>query len=316
MKKKRIFVLFILIYFLTVNLSLAELANKILAVVNDEVITYQELKDVLLPLYAQYQATYKGKELEEMMAEAERDMLNQLIEDRLILQEARKQNIVVNDDEVQEKIGKLKQQFSSPEEFTAVIKQQNINLKKLEELYREQLMIKELINRQVRLRVVVDPQQVTDYYHLHLQDFKDPESVRVSNILVRTRDRLDSEAKVQAKEILKLLKEGADFSQLAQEHSQGPGAADGGDMGFVFKGQLLPEIDQEIFKLNPGQTSDLVKSDLGYHIFRVEEKRAEEIKLLDTVKAQIHEILFKQKFEEIFSEWMGKLKKHAYIVIK
>lgn len=316
MKKGIIFILLIIIYFLTIKIVWAEVANKILAVVNDEVITSQELNELLAPLYIQCQATYKGKELEEKIAQAKKDALDQLMEDRLILQEAKKENILISDSEVQEKIEELQQRFSTPEEFAAALEQQDINLKRLERIYREQLMIKELVSRQVRLKVVVEPNQVTEYYQKHSGEFKDPESLRLSNILIRTKDRLDSEAKAQAEQILTSLKEGANFAQLAQEYSQGPKAKEGGDMGFVFKGTLLKEIDEIIFKLNPGEISNLIKTDLGYHIFKVEEKRPEQVKPLHTVHDQINDMLFKQKFEERFKEWIGKLKKNAYIAIK
>ncbi len=316
MKNKIMFGLIIIVYFLSVKIALAEVANKILAVVNDEVITNQELNDFLSPLYVQYEATYKGKELEEKIAQAQKEMLNQLIDDKLILQEAKKENIIVSDNEIEEKIEELKQRFTSPELFLAALEQQNLTLNKLEGLYRDQLMIKELVNRQVRFKVAVDPLEITRYYQSHLEEFKEPESVHLSNILIKTKDRQDSDAKSEAEGILKSLKEGADFAQLAKEHSQGQNAAQGGDMGFVFKGQLLKEVDEVIFKLNPGEISGVVKTDLGYHILKVHEKRSEQVKPLTAVQAEINEALSKEKFEERFNEWIGKLKKHAYVAIK
>lgn len=316
MKYKITFILSILVYFLIPNLTLAEVTNKILAVVNDEVVTQQELNELLAPIYVQYQTMYKGQELEEKFAQAKKDIFNQLIEDRLLLQQAKKENIQVNDDEVQAKVEELKQRFPVSEQFMAALEQQEITLKKLEDLYREQLMIRELVNRQVRSRVVVDPQQVTDYYQKHLEEFKEPEAVKVSNILIRTKDITEATAKAEAEKILKSLKEGADFSQLAQEQSQGPNAKEGGGMGFVSKGQLLKDIDEVIFKLNPGEISGLIKTNLGYHIFKVEEKRPASIRPLNEVQTEISDILYKQMFDQKFNEWIGKLKKRAYIAIK
>jgi parvulin-like peptidyl-prolyl isomerase len=316
MNYRIIFILSILFYSLIPNLSLAEVTNKILAVVNDEVITQQELEEVLVPIYVQYQTMYRGQELEEKFAQAQKDMFNQLIEDRLLLQQAKKENIQVNDKEVEAKIEELKQRFPNPEQFMVALEQQGISLNKLEDLYREQLMIRELVNRQVRSRVVVDPQQVTDYYQKHLEEFREPEAIKISNILIRTKDVTEATAKDEAEEVLKALKEGGDFAQLAQEHSQGPNAKEGGEMGFVSKGQLLKDIDEVIFKLNPGEISGLIKTNLGYHIFKVEEKRPSSIKPLNEVRTQISDILYKQMFDQKFNEWIERLKKHAYIAIK
>lgn len=316
MRNKIILIFTVLICCFNLKFALAEVANKILAVVNDEIITQQELSDVLGPINMQLQTMYKDKELEEKLSLAKKDMLNQLIDDKILLQEAKKVNIAVDDDEVQVKMEELKNRFPSPGEFTFALEQQGITLKKLESLYREQLMIRELVNRQVRSRVVIDPQQVTGYYQKHPDDFREQEAIRVSNILIRTKDVNEETAHGEAETVLNSLKQGGDFAQLAQEYSQGPNAKEGGEMGFISRGQLLKEIDEVIFKLNAGDISDLIKTNLGYHIFRVEEKRPGRVKPLEEVRTEISEVLHRQQFEQRFNEWMGKLKKHAYITIK
>jgi parvulin-like peptidyl-prolyl isomerase len=316
MRIKKVLIFTALIYCFSLKLAFAEVTNKILAVVNDEIVTQQELNDVLGPINMQLQATYKGQELEEKLNQAKKEMLSQLIDDKVLLQEAKKLNIAVGEDEVQSKIEELKNRFPQPEEFAFALEQQGITVKKLESLYREQLMIKELISREVRAKVVVDPQQVTDYYKKHPDDFREPEAIRVSNVLIRTKDVTEETAHSEAEAVLKSLKEGGNFAQLAQEHSQGPNAKDGGEMGFISRGQLLKEIDEVIFNLNAGDTSDLIKTNLGYHIFKVEEKRPGRVKPLEEVRAGISEVLYRQQFDQRFTEWMGKLKKHAYITIK
>ncbi len=289
------------------TLSYAEVADKVVAVVNSDVITQSELDRDLAPIYAQYGTIYQGSELARMLEEARHERLVQMIEDRLILQEAKRRQIGVTDEELGERVDRIKSKFAQDSEFMDALNEGGLTLPDLEAKYREQIMVAKLINREVRARINISPQEVSDYYRSHLAEFSQPERVRVRNILIKAdagdeakcKDALD-----KANETIARLKEGSDFEELAR------------DMGLIERGQMLEEIDKVIFELEVGEVSGLIKTELGYHIFKVEEKLEPDTQELAEVREEIEQVIFKEKFDQRFREWMDGLKADAYISIK
>ncbi len=298
---------FTIFLFFLGTLSYAEVTDKVVAVVNSDVITQSELDRDLAPIYAQYGTIYQGSELARMLEEARHERLVQMIEDRLILQEAKRRQIGVTDEELGEKVARIKSKFAQDSEFMDALNEGGLTLPDLKAKYREQIMVAKLINQEVRARINISPQEVSDYYRSHLSEFSQPERVRVRNILIKA--DADDEAKCKealdkASEIIARLKEGFEFEELAR------------DMGFIHRGELLEEIDKVIFELEVGEVSDLIKTELGYHIFKVEEKLEPNTQELAEVREEIEEVIFKEKFDQRFREWIGELKADAYISIK
>ncbi len=297
--------------------NFAETIDSIVAIVNEDVITQSEVSEFLSLIYAQMSSIYKGGELREKLGEAKDRILNQMIENKLILQEAKKQNIEIEESEVDERLEEIKDSFSSEEEFEEKLEVQGLTISDLRDRFREQTMVSKLIEREIKLKVVVDPTEVSKYYQEHIGDFQEQERVVISNILIRAEDTSkDAEARLKAEDILNQLKNGADFAELAQRHSQGPSATEGGLIIEVKPGQLMEEIDGVIFNLDVGEVSKLVKTKLGYHIFKLEAKFPARTKDVAEVQDKIRDILFRQKLEQRFKEWVNGLKKRAYIVIK
>ena len=142
--------------------------------------------------------------------------------------------------------------------------------------------------------------EVQQYYNQHQADYKVPEQVRVRHILIAVPPgadaATDAAAKKKAEDILKQIKGGADFADLAKKNSDDPGSKDaGGELGFLDRGKTVPEFDKEAFSLNPGQTSPLIKTQFGYHILQVEEKQTAHTKPLAEVRSQIEPLLLQQK---------------------
>jgi peptidyl-prolyl cis-trans isomerase D len=141
--------------------------------------------------------------------------------------------------------------------------------------------------------------QVQDYYSAHQKDFQIPEEVKVRHILIKVDPKADAKtdaaAKEKAENLLKQIKAGADFAALAKANSDDPGSKDsGGELGMIQRGVTVPPFEQAAFSLQPGQISDLVKTQFGYHIIKVEEKQTAHTKTLDEVKAQIVATLTRQ----------------------
>jgi peptidyl-prolyl cis-trans isomerase D len=158
-----------------------------------------------------------------------------------------------------------------------------------------------LIDRdQLRAKVTVTPQEIESYYNSNVQQFQTPEQVRASHILIKTDGKNEADAKKQADDILKQAKApGADFAALAKKYSEDDGSkANGGDLDYFTRGRMVPEFEQAAFAMQPGQISDLVKSQFGFHIIKVVDKKPAATRSLDEVRAQIQQTLAAQRVEQ------------------
>ena len=158
-----------------------------------------------------------------------------------------------------------------------------------------------LIDRdQLRAKVTVTPQEIESYYNSNVQQFQTPEQVRASHILIKTDGKNEADAKKQADDILKQAKApGADFAALAKKYSEDDGSkANGGDLDYFTRGRMVPEFEQAAFAMQPGQISDLVKSQFGFHIIKVVDKKPPATRSLDEVRAQIQQTLAAQRVEQ------------------
>ena len=316
---RKIKILVIALVFVGTSLmaSAAETINKFVAVVNDEVITQQDIDQLLSVLYAQYSQEFKGDELLQKMEKVKKDILNQIIEDKLVLSRAKELGIKVTESEIDERLDYIKKGFPSEEEFYKTLETQGVTMSNLKDRYRDQIMMKKLVDYEVKSKISVLPSDVSAYYEKHRSDFRDGDKYRVKNILIKAKDAVSMElVKVEIDDIYKKLKEGGDFDELAKQFSQGPNAEKGGDMGYIERGQMLEALDNIIFKLKPGEFSEPVKSEIGYHIFKVEDIQYGKQGSLEETQKDIQMMLFQIKFKEKVDEWLAGLKKKAYISIK
>lgn len=306
--------------------------NRIVAVVNADVITAEDVAQAMVPLYQQFEEDrLSARERSTKVQEAEQRAVEMLVNERLMLQEARAPRtfevaksqwatpipITVSDEELADSIADARAQFETEGEFQQVLKEHGMTLDDLKARYRDQITIQKLIDREVRSRIVISPSEITAHYTRHLEKYQGQEAVRLSNILIRVGGGLDDvQAKTKAEELRQAIEAGGDFAELARQHSKGPAAADGGMIGWIERGRLIPEIEKAVFPLQPGQLSPVVKSSLGYHVFRLEERRAVQTKPIAEVQSQIRNTLFQEKFQQRYREWMTKLRDRAYITVK
>ena len=294
----------------------AEVVERIVAVVNDEIVTEQDLLIVMAPVAAQYRALYAGAELDERLKEMRIDFLQNVIEDKLILSEAKRKQVGVKDEEVDQTMTDIRNKFPSREAFLQSLEEQGLTEKKIWNRFRDQLMTQRLVAYEVKSRISVSPGDVNEYYKTHSDEFIEGDKVRLQQILVRVGSRTEEEAKAFAESLIEQMKQGKSFEELAKAYSEGAEAKEGGEMGWVEKGQLLGEIDENVFALESGGVAPPIKSSLGYHIFRVVEKKQYSVKPLSEVRSKIMDVIFKRKLKERLESWLQTLKKNAYISIR
>lgn len=293
-----------------------EVIDKIAIVVNDEVITEGEIDRLMTPAYEKFRGIYKGNELMKKLGEARQRVIEQLIEDKLMLSEAKKMNITVDNKEVDQKIDEATKHFETKRNFEEVLAQQHITLKDVRTRYWEQSMVRKAIEKKAGSRIMMSPIDVNNYYNSHPAEFAIPAEVKLWNILIKLDPVNPKKSFELAKEIIRRLREGGDFAGLAKVYSEGPNASEGGLMGYVKKGDLMPEIEKVVFSLKEGEVSDILQTGLGYHIFKVEEKREARTLSFAEARRQAEEAVFSDKMQAKVKEWVDGLKKNAYIAFK
>jgi peptidyl-prolyl cis-trans isomerase D len=165
-----------------------------------------------------------------------------------------------------------------------------------------------LDQEQARAKSIVTQAEIQRYYNDNTSLYRTPEQVRASHILFQTAGKDEAEVRARAEEVLKKLQGEADFAALAKQLSEDEGTkASGGDLGYFERGRMVPEFDQVAFELEPGRTSELVRSDVGFHIIRVMDRRAELTRTLDEVRPEIQERLSSQKASEQVGLQAGEL---------
>lgn len=171
----------------------------------------------------------------------------------------------------------------------------------------EQILVQVLIEKEILDKVNANEEEVLDYYEQNKDSFTEKEQVHLYNILLETEE--------EAQNVLEQLKAGEDFSEIAMEKSSGPSAAQGGDLDYVAKGTIIPEIEEVIFALELEELSEVVKTDFGFHILKITEKKPETVKTLEEVREEIVQTLLPEKQKEAFDNLLEELKSKVEIEI-
>ena len=288
-------------------LSAAQVEDRIVAIVNSDLIMLSEMKRELAPERERIHKEYSGGALARRLKTAEYMALTSMIERKLQLQEAKARGVEVNDQEVRQAVQNMKQQGETIDETNPA------NMKNV----REQLTLLKVVDREVRSGVMVADSDMKRYFQEHRDRFALPEEYTLSQILVRPRSPDDTaDAKAKVAEITALLKQGESFEDLALRFSDGPNASRGGRLGLVRQGELLPGIERAIAKLVPGGISDMIETSEGFHIVRLEDKQPKQFRPFEEVRIEIQGLVFQQKSEDVFQAWLADLKNKAYIEIK
>ena len=264
----------------------------VIARVNGEKVTRTEFEDYIHNLEAQAGSAIPPDQRDRIY----RDSIERLVGYKLLLQEAKAQKVVVSDSEVNGRIDEVKKQFPSEDLFMQTLIDRKLSLDKMKADARDEIALNKLIDSAIASKVAVKPSQVEDFYKNNPDQFKEPERVHASHILISFPEGADAAAKARAKakaqQVLKDVKAGKDFATLARQHSQDPGSAqNGGDLGFFPQGQMVGPFNDVAFSLKPGATSDLVETQFGYHIIRVVEKQPARTVPLEEVRPKVEQYL-------------------------
>jgi len=287
----------------------------VLARVNGEDVTKTEVEDYIKSMEAQAGGPLPPDQRDRVY----RGVIDQMVGYKLLLQEVASRKLTVPDADVDERINEVKKQFPSEDMFMQTLISRNLTLDKMKADARRDIAVSKLIENEIASKVEVKPDQVESFYKENPDQFKQPERVRASHILIRFPDTPDAKAKAQAKtkaeRVLKEVKAGKDFAALAKQHSEDGSAPNGGDLGFFPQGQMVGPFNDVAFSLKPGQTSELVETEYGYHIIRVVEKQPGRTIPLDEVRSRVEEFLKHRSKESETEAFVKSLRSKAKVKI-
>jgi peptidyl-prolyl cis-trans isomerase SurA len=302
------------------SIGQALMIDRIVARVNDDVITLSELQEEGLPLFTRLRENYTGQELEDQVQRAEREFLDQLILRRLQLQYASQIGITTSENEINAALKDvLTRNNLSQEQLTDLLTREGLTLQDYKDRLREQIILARLMNQAVRSRVSVDASEVEAYYKGHQDEFNQPAQARIRHIFFRiepgaARPQLDA-VHARATRVLQEARNGSDFADLARLYSEDATAGNGGDLGFLKRGQVLPEFEEVIFTMKEGDISDVIRTPNGLHIVKVEAFGIGSERSFSETKAEIERRLLQEKIEKRFVDWTTELKDRAFIEI-
>lgn len=276
--------------------------DKVIAIVNNEVITQKDLADFLNFIRLQYSRQLQGKALEEKVTSMKRDLLQRLIEDRLILAQAKLDKVAIEPSRVKAKIDEIKKRYALESDFEHDLARQGLVRADLENKIGEQMLMYNLIERKVRSKVMIRPDEITSFYAQNRRQFLKPEE-RVLTLFILQDETI-------AKTVSYQLRLGAKLEELAAKYAFTI------DKLSASAGQeLRPEIEDTVFKLGIGEVSNPVKIDTQYFIFKLDDIIGSQQLSLTEAQDKIQVYLFEKKMQEELAKWLDELKKQSYIKI-
>lgn len=289
---------------------------EVVARVNGEDVTRAELQEYVQSLEARAGAPVPAEQRDQVY----RNVLDQIVGYKLLTQEAKARKVEVPEADVEARIAEIKKQFPSEDIFMQMLIERKLTLDQVKADAREDMAVGRLIETEIAARIAVKPEQVQEFYDKNPDQFKQPERVRASHILIAFPESADAAAKAQTKTkaelVLKEVKAGQDFAALAKQHSQDPGSAvNGGDLGFFEQGQMVGPFNDAAFTLQPGTTSELVETQFGYHIIKVAEKQPARTIPLDDVRPQVEQFLQNRNREEQTEAFVTALRSKGKVEI-
>jgi parvulin-like peptidyl-prolyl isomerase len=295
----------------------AEDINGIAAVVNDDVITYGEVRDLSEPQERLLHSQYSGEELEKKIAEARKAALQDLIDRQLIIQAFEKEKLEFPDFLVDERVDEvIRDSFGGDREaFIKTLESQHYTLTKFRDGERDKIKVQAMRQRAMKTKLIVPPGQIDEYYQKHKDLYSTKAQVKLRMIMIPGKGdaKGNDPQKAMAQEIRTKILAGADFDKMAQMYSEDSTRDLGGDWGWVDDKTLSQPLSEVAFRLKPGEVSKIVPVSGNYYILKVEGRQGGDVKPLASVRAEIEKQLRQQKAQELQEHWIASLRSKAYI---
>lgn len=305
------------------GMASAEVVDQILATVDTEVILQSDVMGEIAADINQLRGQASGEEFNTRAEELLRQGLEQAVEEKILLREAKLAGLSIEDKDIDAQLNEIRGRYESTEAFLKDLEGYGLTQSDLRENLRDRVLALRMANRKIQelsRQIVVSESDVAQYYQDHQDQYVHPERVRIRQIFLPVEPGQDT-AVVRARldQIKEEVEAGADFGELAKAHSKGPAAAEGGLIGWVGQGDLVQPLEEAAFVLQPGQISDVVSTPEpapgGFHLIKVEEREAAGQAALDEVRAQIEPELRQQAARKRYEKWINELRNRSRVQI-
>lgn len=281
----------------------AEVVNRIVATIDGEPVTLIELE--------RYAEVAKKRPGGEQAVVDQRAILDELVLNKIITKQVEVLGLKASDQQVDNYIESIRTRNNlSEEQLREALHQQNLSWDQYRVQVRADIERANLINREIRTKVNVSPEEVERYYKAHLDEYGTSPKVhaRLISLLVpkNASDADQAEIRAKAEEVHKLAVDGGNFAKLAKEYSQGPAAEEGGDIGEIEPAEMQPEFAKAVAGLKPGEVSPLITTAEGFHILEIEQQSGETHRPLAAVSEEIQEKLYKEAMETRYDRLLNQ----------
>lgn len=316
MRKRRAIPVFILILSAAAFLCGQEVIEEIVAIVNDDIITFSQYKAEHDTYYRMLSAQVQGEEFEKAYAQFKQNLLNTMIINLLLLQEAKEIDLRV-EEQLKIYLDNLKKEndLDSDEELKRAVEQQGGSFEKFKDQLREQILREGVIYSQVMGSVVIDDAEIVNYHKLHPEEFTELPEYKLRAITIIPELKSEEEIEVKKREISAKLSSGEDFAALAGEYSEGPEKDKQGDLGRFEKGKLEKSLEQAVENLKEGEVTPWLKVRNAWFLLKLEEKKESRLKSFEESRKEIEQKLFLEKRQKKTEEFLKELKEKSYIKI-
>jgi peptidyl-prolyl cis-trans isomerase SurA len=292
----------------------AKIVERIIARVNNEIITQRAYEQEQEKLRQQLAQEHSGAELQAQFKEQSKNLLRDLIDQSLMVQKAKDLDINVETDVIKQLDDiRKKNNLGTLEDLETEIGKQGLNYEDYKDQIRRNLLMREVIGREVGSRIQLSRDDARKYYEAHKKEFQSPGLVRLGQILVSTEKRKPEEAEKRANDAFAELKAGQRFAEIAKKYSDGPSAEQGGDVGFMKEGSLAPDVAAMVAKLDLNEFSNPMQTKYGYIILKILERYSSGIPKFEEVEQRVNEVLYDQRMQPDLRDYMKRLRKESYI---
>ncbi len=301
--------------------SPGRVVDRVAAVVQGDPVTLSELVERAGPAYQRAEAMPPGEARDRARTRALQAAFDQIVAEKLFEGQAATLQVEVTETQVDAAIDDIKRRNHFDDAaLEQALKEQGLTRPQFRKQVKRDLEAYQILNFKVRSRVKVTDEDVKNYYQAHQAEFASDDEVRVRHVfLALPKDASpaeDAKVRARAEKVLERLRAGEDFAAVARQVSEGPSRSEGGELGWLKRGTVQPELERVAFALAPGQLSAPVKTRTGYHVLQVEERRVGQARPFDQVKEEIRDRLTNEQVETYRNQYVAELRKDASVEVK
>lgn len=298
-----------------------EVVDRIVAVVNDDIVVLQEIDKLLQPKQTEIQtAGYSPEQMRSILSDLRQSAINQLVDQKLIDQAALEYELTVEKAEIDASLARIKESNNfTDEQLREALEQEGLSIGSFRTQLKQQILASRLENIEVESRIVITKEDVTEYFNMNADKYQGEKTYHLRNILIKA-PRIGSDAEEKSVEskiqrIFSELKAGKSFENLARQYSESPFASEGGELGKFRLNDLSPNLQAAVEPLSPGEVTPALETSEGYQILFLQEIFQKSDTPLESVYGEIEEKLYETQYKDKKQAWTERLRKNAHIKI-